>query len=339
MIASRTSIYDNDFYLATTNPATIPKEAPLHTRASIIMMHVYIQLPRLVCLVRHATNYPDDSRTLASAVALAESLWSHIPSALFSSIIRSSTALVDPPPCPSIADIVPHSYRFTSVQDCMLICRFWRLQISLSGPIQTLYQNFPAECALSLLPSLPDVRQTDYDAAIDLARAIRYALTVCPSLPLIPLRVYTCFQVSIGTWGRQMRADADAVPPPSASASAPAARMEAFVARTSNAVHDMWAIHHVDTRFLRAAAVDMAGGPIPDWMPVHVKFESEDGDMVMQMEYRVTNLFDDGTGEKGGEGGDGDGGGRAGWVRKTRTVSPFGPGTTGRQPGKGFPNG
>lgn len=93
----------------------------------------------------------------------------------------------------------------------------------------------------------------------------------------------------------------------------------------------MWHIQRVNKRFLRAAAIDMAGGPIPDWMPIRVKFEAEDGDLVMKMEYDVAGpkykemMEEHYTGQE--------------WVRKTRTVSPFRPDTTENEPGKGFPNG
>ncbi|KAF1979036.1 hypothetical protein BU23DRAFT_448317 [Bimuria novae-zelandiae CBS 107.79] len=342
MVASRTSIYDNRFYLEMTDPTTVAPDASDTFRVSVAMMHVYIQLPRLVCLVRHATNFPEDARTLASAVALAENLWSLVPSDIMQNIIQRCVTSVNAPPSSKIADIIPNSYHFNSVQNCMLISRFWRLKTCLSGPIQTLYQNFPAECASSLLPPLPIVEKTDVDAATELARCIRYALTICPSLPLIPLRVYTCFQISLGGWYRQIQrltTSINALPPeadPSVTAYlneqlSRAQRMEQFVADGSNAVHDIWRIQRVNKRFLRAAAVDMAGGPIPGWMPIRVKFENEDGDMVMKMEYELGGLLNESIMEDSYTGG--------GWVRKTRTMSPFRPDTADFAPGKGFPNG
>ncbi|KAJ4351887.1 uncharacterized protein N0V89_007231 [Didymosphaeria variabile] len=342
MVASRTSVYDQEVYLEMTSPAAIPMDAPAVFRASVALMHVYIQVPRLICLVRHASNYPEDSRTLAAAVALAESLWSLLPSDVMEEVIQAAVTIIDIPPSPEIAEIVPNSYHFNSVENSTLISRFWKLQVSLSGIIQTLYQNYPAECASSFLPALPFVERTDAEAATELARCIHYALTICPHLPLVPLRIYTTFQISLGTWYRIIRritASNRALPPdPDPAVTAyfdeqlsHARRMEQFVSDQSNNVHRIWNIPRVNKRFLRAAAIDMAGGPIPDWMPIRINFESEDGAMIMKMEYDVAGcLYEEITGFDNGTGG---------WVRKTRTTSPFRPETSDQKPGKGFPTG
>jgi hypothetical protein len=342
MIASRTSVYDNQVYLQMTCPAAIPKDAPVAFRASVALMHVYIQVPRLICLVRHASNYPEDSRTLAAAVSLAELLWALVPGDLMQEVIQSCVTIVEIPPSPEVADFIPDSYHFDSIEHSTLISRFWKLQVCLSGIIQTLYQNYPAECSCSLLPPLSVIENTDVNAATDLARCIRYALTICPSLPLVPLRIYTAFQVSLGTWyriirritasNRSLSADTD----PSVTAYfdeqlSRAKRMEQFVSDQSNHVHYLWDIPRVNKRFLRAAAIDMAGGPIPDWMPIRVKFDIEDGAMVMRTEYDVAGPWHEeilGTDNKIDS-----------WVRRTRTKSPFQAGTSDQSPGKGFPNG
>lgn len=273
MIASRTSVYDHKYYLDMTSPEAIPRDAPPTFRASAAMMHVYIQLPRLVCLIRHASNYPEDTRTLASAIALAESLWSLVPNDLMQEIILSSVSIIDTPPSLDIADIIPDSYHFDSIQSCLLISRYWMLHVTLSGPIQTLYQNFPAECTKSRLPPLSVAQQTDINGAMELARCIRYSFTICPSIPLVPLRVYTNFHVSIGTWYRMIRrltANNRVSPPDPESPEAAylaaqltfARRMENFVSIESNDTHQVWKVQRVNKKYLRAAAVDMAGGPI-----------------------------------------------------------------------------
>ncbi|KAJ4299967.1 hypothetical protein N0V90_005215 [Kalmusia sp. IMI 367209] len=342
MVASRTSVYDHELYLSMTCPAAIPYDAPAAFRASIAIMHVYIQLPRLVCLIRHASNYPEDAQTLASAIALAESLWSLVPNDVIQEVIQTSITVVDRPPSPDIADITSYCYHFDSIQSCILITRFWMLQINLCGPIQTLYQNFPAESTASLLPPLLTVEQIDYDAAIELARSIRYALDICPTLPLVPLRIYTSFQVSIGTWHRMIRrinANNRALSPDPSSPVAAylaeqlsrAQRLENWVSSETNDVHEMWKVQRVHKRFLRSAAIDMAGGPIPDWMPLRIKFESEDGAMVMRLEYDVAGpLYDQIVGNRDGD--------RA-WVRRTKTISPFHPETNGWVPSKGISDG
>lgn len=343
MVASRTSVYDHEVYLQMTSPTAIPKDAPVRFRASITLMHVYIQVPRLICLVRHASNHPEDSRTLAAAVALAESLWALTPSDVMQEIIQSCVTVVDVPPSPEIADIIPNSYRFNSIENSILTSRFWKLQVSLSGIIQTLYQNYPAECSSSRLPPLIDVEKIDADAATDLARCIRWALTICPSLPLVPLSIYTSFQGSLGAWYRIIRriTASNRTPPPypdpypSVTAYFDgqlfrAKRLEQFVADQSNNLHEMWNLPRVNKRFLRSAAIDMAGGPLPDWMPIRIKFDSEDGAMVMKLEYEVVgSLYEEIMGHDDGT---------TAWVRRTRTKSPFQPETSEQMPGKVFPN-
>ncbi|OAG02307.1 uncharacterized protein CC84DRAFT_1262264 [Paraphaeosphaeria sporulosa] len=344
MVASRTSVYDNDAYLEMTSPAVIPKDSPATFRASIALMHVYIQVPRLICLVRHASNYPEDSLTLAAAVALAETLWELIPDEVMQEVIQSCITIVDVPPSPEIADIIPDSYYFDSIENSTVVSRFWKLQVVLSGIIQTLYQKYPAECASSRLPPLSVVEKIDADAATELARCIHWAFTICPSLPLVPLRIYTTFQVSVGAWCRiiqRISASNRSPPPypdpfPSVTAYfdeqlSRAKRMEQFVADKSNLVHELWNIPHVNKRFLRSASIDMAGGPVPDWMPIRIKFDTEDGAMVMRMEYDVGgSLFEDILGHNNLI---------KGWTRRTITKSPFQPGTSENLPGKGFPNG
>ncbi|KAF9732586.1 zn 2cys6 transcription factor [Paraphaeosphaeria minitans] len=297
MIASRTSVYDNDVYLEMTSPASVPKDSPATFRASVALMHVYIQVPRLICLVRHASNYPEDSLTLTAAMSLAEALWELIPGKLMREIVHSCITIVDVPPYPEIADIIPDSYHFDSIENSTVISRFWKLQVTLSGIIQTLYQRYPAECVSSQLPPLSVVENTDADAATELARCIHWAFTICPSLPLVPLRIYTTFQVSVGAWCRivQRITASNRSPPPYPDPFPSvttyfddqlfrAKRMEQFVADKSNLVHELWNIPRVNKRFFRSAAIDMAGGPIPDWMPIRITFDTEDGSIVMRME-------------------------------------------------------
>ncbi|KAL5387522.1 hypothetical protein PMIN02_008060 [Paraphaeosphaeria minitans] len=344
MIASRTSVYDNDVYLEMTSPASVPKDSPATFRASVALMHVYIQVPRLICLVRHASNYPEDSLTLTAAMSLAEALWELIPGKLMREIVHSCITIVDVPPYPEIADIIPDSYHFDSIENSTVISRFWKLQVTLSGIIQTLYQRYPAECVSSQLPPLSVVENTDADAATELARCIHWAFTICPSLPLVPLRIYTTFQVSVGAWCRivQRITASNRSPPPYPDPFPSvttyfddqlfrAKRMEQFVADKSNLVHELWNIPRVNKRFFRSAAIDMAGGPIPDWMPIRITFDTEDGSIVMRMEYDVGgSLYEEMLGHDNFI---------KGWTRRTRTKSPFQPGTSERLPGKVFPNG
>lgn len=327
MMSGRTSIYDQELYLNITNAANIPANTPVAFRVSVMIMHVFIQLPRLVCLIRHASNHPEDSKTVASAIMLAETLWSLVPpNAMMEEVIQASITIVEKPPSPELADIVTNSYEFDSLQNCMLIGKFWMLQVLLSGTIQTLYQNFPSQCSASSLLPLLVVQDTDYNAALELARCIRYALDFCPALPLAPLRIYTTFQVSLGTWYRRSQyftATCRTFGPETspqiiayvAEQIAIANRMETWVSSTANDVHEMWNVQRVSRKFLRAAVVDMAGGPIPDWLPLRIKFEFENGMMVTNLEYDlVAPIYEEilGTSDLMRQ-----------WQRKTKTASPF----------------
>lgn len=277
-------------------------------------------------------------------MTLVTHLWSLVPVNTMQELISSSAVLVAIPPSdkPDITDIIPDSYHFDSVQSCMLASRFWRLQISLCGLLQTMHQNFPDKYSTSSLPPMSLVHEIDEHAAKELARSFRWNLEVCPSLPLLPLRFYNCFQSSFGSWYRQilrLTATLKSLPPDTDPALTShltaqlsrASRMENFVQEAFNTVHAIWRIQRVNKRFLRAVALDMAGGPIPTWMPIRVRFEDEGGALVMKMEYDVAGphyrdiMEDHYTGQS--------------WTRKTTSVSPFRPDTADVKPGKGFPNG
>ncbi|KAF1952958.1 hypothetical protein CC80DRAFT_537972 [Byssothecium circinans] len=307
-VAGRVSVYDNEFYLNATSPSSIPSDATTFFRASTALMHVFVQLPRLICLVRHAIQHSDEDTDIrASAISLAESLWMLDPSNIIKQVMLDSTILIPTPPHPDVADIITDSYHFNSVDSSIQASRYWYFVINLCGVTEMLYLQFPTEAANSLLPDIETVHQRDIDAAISLARCVRYSLDTCPSLPLVPLRLHTHFQISVGTWYRLIRRlerQQEALSKSNVTNDNPlspnlseldlteklrkAQRMEQWVIDECNRLHVEWKVDPVHKKFLTAAVEDMSGGPIPDWLPTSVSFECEDGNMVMRLEYSLS---------------------------------------------------
>jgi hypothetical protein len=327
MVAGRTTVFDNDFYLETTSPANIPVDAPAAFRLSVIMMHIFIQVPRLLCLLRHAISHPDDKDTFESVLCLAESLWLLDPIDTAEQVFQLTTTVIPNPPGPEIADIVPDSFHFHSVDSAILVTRYWFLEISLCGIFERLLLHFPERTKYSLLPSVATVQRKDINAALKLARCAPYSLYTCPSLPILPLRLHTTIQMSIGSWRRlYLRAKRAQIALQSrlgpqedvglATQLERALRMEKWVIKEGNRIHTDWKIEPVAPTYLHAAAESVAGGAIPEWLPTSVKFEEEEGDMVMKVEYGI-------PGERFklllGEDEE-----RVPYTRTSTTVSPFG---------------
>lgn len=296
MLAGRRSVYDNEFYLAATFPP--PIESPSMPtsptqRASIAIMHVFIQCPQLVRLVRHAISNPNDTSVLAAAVSKMESLIQINLSQHVSDLMQTAITVVPIPPSPETADIMPDTLEFNTVQNMILCTRYWMLQNVLCGLADTLYRHFPAEAALSLLPSPERLRVIDVDSALHLAKSIRWANSVSQDLPLVPLRLHTPLQISIGPWHRTIRnlssqhsASTDILQQTDISAElARAKRMKTWVIQQCNRVHTQWGVSIVEEKPLLEALDAMSGELIPDWLPVRVRFEAEDGEMVMKLDY------------------------------------------------------
>lgn len=326
LIAGRTSLFENQFYLELSTPSAIPSDTTPARRAEITMMHILIQMPRLACLIRHVTTTPEDMAALVSAVSLAETLWALDPAESIEQVLKTCTTRMHVPPSREISDIIPDSYDFDSVQTIILVCRYWMLIVTLCGLTESLYLHFPEHAKSSLLPDLATVYEKDIDAAINMARCVRYSADLCPSLPILPLRVHTTFQLSIACWYRMIcrlekiieaeagisnREDEDFFK----NELEKARRMEDWVIDECNRIHSSWSVHSVPKKFLRAAVIDMSGGPLPEWLPIRVEFAQEGEHMVMRMEYDV-------PGPKFGE--------MMGyhedvpqWTRKTTSASPF----------------
>jgi hypothetical protein len=297
MLAGRKSVYDNDFYLSTTYPPPSSSNIIVLSasqRASMAIMHVLVQCPRLSCLVRHAIAHPDDTTAIVSAITLTESLWqldlSDQVSPLLSEAVTLSTR-----PVRGLTDIFTNSLHFTSVQSMILCTRYWMLITLLGGLVDTLYRYFPTETALSLLPDRYIMHKLETDAAMQLARSIPWADSLSQKLPLVPLRLHTPLQISLGPWHRTIqRLNCVRFSSPGLDANidlemtrtiAHAQRMESWIIEECNRIHRQWDVSVVAEKPLYEILNTMAGEKIPDWLPIRVRFEAEDGEMLLKLDY------------------------------------------------------
>jgi hypothetical protein len=297
MLAGRRSLYDNDFYLSSTFPPPLSFDAIVlsaRQRASMAIMHVFIQCPRLNCLIRHALTHQDDTNALVEAITLAESLWQiGLPeqvAPLLSEAVTTSTH-----PVQGLADVLPESLQFDSVQSMVLCTRYWGLMTILGGFIDTLYRYFPMETSLSDLPDRYISHKTETDAATCLMQSMPWSEFLPQKLPLIPLRLHTPLQVSMGAWYRTIRRlSAVRVNTPDLDPDVDremvrtiehAERMKYWILEECNRIHRRWDVSIVEEKPLFEALDTMTGEKIPDWLPVRVAFEAEDGEMVLKLDY------------------------------------------------------
>ena len=298
MLAGRASVYDNDYYLSITYPPTATSDLVRLTptqRASISIMHIFVQCPRLNSLVRYAITHPEDSESIAAAVSLTEYMWRIDVPAQVAELVETSITISNEPPSKDLADILTRSLHFDSVQSMILCTRYWMLQNLLCGLTDTLHRHFPMETALSLLPDLGSVRKIDMDAGICLAESLAWAESVSQKLPLLPLRLHTPLQISIGPWHRTIRHIASHAftgvtiegefDRQTSDRFSQAVRMKTWLIEQCNKIHEQWNVSTVDEDSLYEALDSMAGEKIPEWLPTRVRFEAEDGDMVIRLDY------------------------------------------------------
>ena len=298
MLAGRASVYDNEYYLSATHPSslsTAPTQFTSSQRASMSIMHVFVQCPRLNCLVRYAITHPKDAEALAAVVTLTEYMWQIDLPAHVADLMLSAVTVIPATPTFDMQDILSETMSFDSVQSMILCTRYWMLQNVLCGLTDTLQRHFPMETSLSLLPQPALVRQIDIDAGIRLAESLSWAESVSWTLPLVPLRLHTPLQISIGPWHRTIR-DTTLLygPGPRFDGEAGlhasieferALRMKTWLVEKCNLIHKQWDVNTVDEKSLCEALDSMAGEEIPDWLPTRVRFEAEDGDMVIKLDY------------------------------------------------------
>jgi hypothetical protein len=239
--------------------------------------------------------HPDDSESLAAAVTLTEYMWQMDLPAHVAELMQIAVTTFNAPPSSDTADILTETLHFDSVQSMILCTRYWMLQNVLCGLTDTLHRHFPTQTSLSLLPGPEVLRQFDKDAGIHLAESLSWAESVSQRLPLVPLRLHTPLQISIGPWHRTIRYitslfESD----PTFDIEAHqqlnndfnrAVRMKTWLIDQCNRIHEQWDVSTVNEDSLYEALDSMAGEEIPDWLPTRVRFEAEDGDMVIKLDY------------------------------------------------------
>lgn len=297
MLAGRASVYDNEYYVTATYPPALASSLVQLThcqRASMAIMHVFVQCPRLNCLVRHAVMHPDNTEALAAAVTMTEYMWQIDLPAHVAELVRTAVTMADATSSWDMADILTETLHYDSVQSMILCTRYWMLQNVVCGLTDTLQRYFPAETSLSQLPPPLIVRKFDVDAGIRLAESLPWAESVSQRLPLVPLRLHTPLQISIGPWHRTTRNmtlwRSDTVIDIATNEQASfeldrASRMKTWLVDECNRIHDQWDVSTVDEKSLYEALDSMAGEQIPDWLPTRVRFEAEDGEMLMKLDY------------------------------------------------------
>jgi hypothetical protein len=258
------------------------------------VMHIFVQCPRLICLVRRAISNQETTSALVAAITLAESLW-QLDIADQVAPLLSEAVTLSPRPVRGLADVLVNSLHFDSIQSMVLCTRYWMLITILGGLIDSLYRFFPAETELSLLPDRYVVHILETDAATKLAMSIPWANSLSQKLPMVPLRLHTPLQISIGPWYRtiqRLSAVRSSTPDLEADVDfemsrtiAHAERMKAWIINECNRIHQQWDVSIVAEAPLLEALNTMAGEKIPDWLPIRVRFEAEDGEMVMKLDY------------------------------------------------------
>jgi hypothetical protein len=297
MLAGRNSVYDNDFYLSSTYPPPSSSNTIVLSasqRASMATMHVFIQCPRLNNLVRHAISHQDDTTALVAAITLAESLWQFDLAEQVAPLLNTAVTL-SPRSVAGLTDVISESHDFNSVQSMVLCTRYWMLMNILGGLIDTLYRYFPMETAMSHLPDRYTMHKIETDAAKSLIMSMPWSESIPQKLPLVPLRLHTPLQISIGAWYRTIRRlntvrattpdlDVDVELEINRTV-AHAHRMKSWIINECNNIHRRWDVSIVSEKPLFEALDTMAGQKIPDWLPIRVRFEAEEGEMVMKLDY------------------------------------------------------
>lgn len=293
MTAGRPSIYDNDIYLSSTHPAVLT-QLGLDDRQFIgrAMMHVVVQCPRLTVSIRNAIRNPNDVDAVASAVSHAENLWRLTRQKHFVDYINISIKTVADCDNDTVADILEYGIDFNLAQEMVIATRYWLLQVFLCGTLDTLFRRFPSQFGFSLLPRPETFHGIDVSAAKQLARVV-FALGRNPS-PLTLIRTHGPFSGSIGAWHRQVRylsmiqpgsEDSSGSDTAREEALCTALRMKRWVLDNCNVILNRLQITQVDEPAWLEALDCMAGEELPDWIPTKVSFGTEDGEIIMKLEY------------------------------------------------------
>ncbi|KAI4676359.1 uncharacterized protein J4E88_007274 [Alternaria novae-zelandiae] len=84
-------------------------------RASMAVMHVFIQCPYAVALIREALSNPEDTIALAIAMSYLEGLMQINVSQHVAELIETTVSVVPIPPSPDVADLMPDTLEFNSM--------------------------------------------------------------------------------------------------------------------------------------------------------------------------------------------------------------------------------
>ncbi|KAI4921140.1 uncharacterized protein J4E92_008126 [Alternaria infectoria] len=84
-------------------------------RASMAVMHVFIQCPYAVALIREAISNPEDTIALAIAMSYLEGLMQINVSQHVAELIETTVSVVPIPPSPDVADLMPDTLEFNSM--------------------------------------------------------------------------------------------------------------------------------------------------------------------------------------------------------------------------------
>lgn len=233
-------------------------------------MHCWIQIPRLICLIRTARSLQSPS-ILAKATSLASSLWEIAQTVPLETYLASTTTQICLPADYPVADIIDHILHFDSVYNLMLLLHYWTFTIYLCGLTHTLHTCFPVESTPAYLPSIHTVMEADAKAAVRIAQALVYALSssTCASLPLLLFRILGPLQTSTGSWLRAIAHDnllsnERVVPMAEAYNEAQPGcrekRMVKWIVETSKSVALKWEFPIIDLGQLQRAQEFVSGG-------------------------------------------------------------------------------
>ncbi|PSN69598.1 hypothetical protein BS50DRAFT_489182 [Corynespora cassiicola Philippines] len=257
--------FETDFYLSATSTGLNPQPPSVFLEASTSLMHCWIQVPRLIALVREARLHPEDMGALASAVALAETIWALDPAAVLNRHFAAATKILPIAPAQEISDIAPARFEFDSIDSLILFTRYWMFHNFLCGITWSLRTSFPQQSAASLLPSDDVVAQIDVLAATNIVQSLPQALRLCESMPLLPLRIASPLQTTAGCWHRAMMRKSGSIKPltqtyADADASCRHGRMLAWVLEANNQIHDQWGFPRIGLNLFERAQEYISGG-------------------------------------------------------------------------------
>lgn len=282
LLNGRPSFFDTSVYLTSTAVSErLYKVHPDYVGPKGVM-HCFLQIPRLACLVRRSITQPEDTQALTFALSVATTIWSRLPSVYIEQLLGSQSTQVATPPAPEIEDVIADTLNFNTLKQFLLCMRYWSVTIHISALIQNLWSHFPEACALAALPDSSKVENAEIQAAKFIVRSLSYGYLFSSSLPLVPLRVLGPLALSVGPWYRlakRLSRELETLKEGTVKHAwlskelEKAERMEDWVIEQCNRVHDAWDLPRADKARFETLIPLMAGEELPDWMPNQVSWE------------------------------------------------------------------